>query len=847
MTTHARALPSLLACLLALSCGGSGKDGEGGTDTCDEVTVYDDLDKDGFGNPNSGRLGCADDRGVVLNGDDCLDTDPRVFPLNPELCINGIDEDCDGVADDGCHVEWCGEITEDAVWEGKFIHDLTCDVSIGGAGSPTVVIEDGAQVFAEEGVAIRVGASAPGRLAVEGGDLGLFLDPSDEGAPWEGIFIGPEGSGSTIAGAFIRDARAPLVVDGAEVDVTGTTIERAVAEGVQLLGAARLRMSDSVVRDGQDDGVVGQGNACLDGTATFTGNTIEGNAGAPVRQPTQCYRALDASSSYTGNGDDTIHLSDNIYESGAEASGDHPWQDLGVPVVADLERWFLGDDAATLTFEGGLDVTWLGEHAGPRNFLTIDADGSADRITMQGGEFSAWGGTLRGVDFERAGSIMMGAGTLEDVVVRDATPASGSYAAGADRLIDVDIIDCRGIGLKLDESFAYMENVRVTGCTGRVADVALEAVEHFDPNSSFTGNADDGIVIGRILTGRDLELTQSAVWPAVDVQYRLADTLIIGGDGAAEEDVTLTLSDGMDLVVNGYLEEDYDEYSHSLIIDGHTLGVDIESRGLVVGHGDETSIVGLRHEGGKKALDLRREGVYIRDTTLAGFTEYGVWGHIPDMQGSTLRDGHADSKALMLWDEDMSTFTGNTLIDTPHIGQLYLDAVGLLQANNDLSGTLGSPIQVRGTLTTTATWAADFAYEGDAAIAPGAHLTLEPGVEWAVYNQIETTSGGTLTAIGTPSAPIVFTSWQAAPAAGDWIGLTLHGGSTLQHAEVAYAGETESWRTPEQVGIELRGAATVTDTTIRDTRGWCISRANTAAQSATISSNTYDCLSGDEY
>ncbi len=49
---------------------------------------------------------------------------------------------------------------------------------------------------------------------------------------------------------------------------------------------------------------------------------------------------------------------------------------------------------------------------------------------------------------------------------------------------------------------------------------------------------------------------------------------------------------------------------------------------------------------------------------------------------------------------------------------------------------------------------------------------------------------GVLHAVGTPAAPIVFTSGEAAPAPGDWQGLWLAtaAGSRLQHVELRYAG-----------------------------------------------------------
>jgi hypothetical protein len=846
--------------LLAVACGGTpggpgagggtddaGSDGgaAGGTDDCEEVTVYDDLDGDGFGDPDTARLGCADDRGVVFNGDDCLDTDPRVFPLNPEICINDIDEDCDGVADDGCHVEWCGVIEEDTVWEGRFVHDLTCDVFVEGEAAPTLTIEDGAQVLADEDVTLKVGDNAPGSLSIEGGDVGLFLDSSDPQTPWRGIYLDHQTVSARIDRAFIRDAVMPLYINAAEVDVTGTTIERARTTGITMRNATRLRMSGSTIRDGERHAITGYEDACLDGTATFRDNVIVGNAGAPIRVPAQCYRALDASSSYTGNGDDTIYVLDSYFGTGNVVTGEHHWQDLGVPVVGDMSYWMQADETASLILDGGLDLTWRGSYAGFRHFGSIVADGSTERISIHGGDLIADDGELVGVDFDTPRRVWMGRGGLRDVsLYRPLDPVQ------ADSLVGVDITDCLDVGLELEDTFHHMDDVTVTGCGGIPADLRPGAVPHLDPDSRFTGNAEDWFVVRHASVNTDITIDGHVVWPAMDVPYWVVEDVIIEASSSTGS-ASLTLSDGLEIMAGGTIEEHpvgTTGRSNSLIVDGHTQGVRISGGGLVLGFGDDTRIEGLHYTGGNPTLDLRNPGVYIRDTTITEFRDYAIWGHVPDMQGSTVQSpARTDSVGLLFWDEDTSAFTGNTFTDTPNIGYVYMDAVAPVLANNDMSAVTGGTVRVRGTLTASATWTADFSYTGEAVIGSGADLTLEPGVEWAGRRTIETASGGTLTAIGTESAPIVFTSASATPAAANWHGLTLRGGSTLEHVELRYAGGYDSSREPSQVGIELLGPATIRDTTISDTSGWCISRANTAAQSATIEDVSYSCTSGGLY
>ncbi len=64
----------------------------------DATTSWDDGDLDGFGDPDSFDHGCDHDPENVDNDLDCDDDRPEAFPSAPELC-NGLDDDCDGVAD----------------------------------------------------------------------------------------------------------------------------------------------------------------------------------------------------------------------------------------------------------------------------------------------------------------------------------------------------------------------------------------------------------------------------------------------------------------------------------------------------------------------------------------------------------------------------------------------------------------------------------------------------------------------------------------------------------------------------------------------------------------------------
>ena len=83
-------------------CNGVDDDCDGTIDVgaVDEREWYADTDGDGFGDAATASTGCEAPSGFVDNFVDCDDADPNVYPGNAEVC-DGIDQDCDGVADEG--------------------------------------------------------------------------------------------------------------------------------------------------------------------------------------------------------------------------------------------------------------------------------------------------------------------------------------------------------------------------------------------------------------------------------------------------------------------------------------------------------------------------------------------------------------------------------------------------------------------------------------------------------------------------------------------------------------------------------------------------------------------------
>jgi hypothetical protein len=67
-----------------------------------KVPYYKDSDGDGFGSvlPADQVVACAAPTGYIAVSGDCDDANPEIKPSQREICNGGIDDDCDGAADD---------------------------------------------------------------------------------------------------------------------------------------------------------------------------------------------------------------------------------------------------------------------------------------------------------------------------------------------------------------------------------------------------------------------------------------------------------------------------------------------------------------------------------------------------------------------------------------------------------------------------------------------------------------------------------------------------------------------------------------------------------------------------
>jgi RHS repeat-associated protein len=151
-------------------------------------------------------------------------------------------------------------------------------------------------------------------------------------------------------------------------------------------------------------------------------------------------------------------------------------------------------------------------------------------------------------------------------------------------------------------------------------------------------------------------------------------------------------------------------------------------------------------------------------------------------------------------------------------GRLLLVLLAAVVAVPGAAWSVG-PTNVSGTISTNTSWsAADSPYvmTGDVTVASGVTLTIEPGVTVKGDSSFRTLRvEGSLSAVGTAGAPIVFTS-SSDSAAGQWNGIhfaSTSGSSTIAHAQIRYGGD--SGASSQNGMVELSGGTlSVSDSTI---------------------------------
>lgn len=147
---------------------------------------------------------------------------------------------------------------------------------------------------------------------------------------------------------------------------------------------------------------------------------------------------------------------------------------------------------------------------------------------------------------------------------------------------------------------------------------------------------------------------------------------------------------------------------------------------------------------------------------------------------------------------------------------------------------------------TWTTYGSPYIIEGNVTIASGRTLQINPGVQvkFAKGKNITITCSGTLSAVGTASSGITFTSNAGSPAAGDWRGIIFSGsgsnGSSLSYCTLSYGGSPSLTTVRGMIECNNTGdttGPTISNCTIQYSDGYGIYTSGTS--SPRITNNTF--------
>lgn len=207
---------------------------------------------------------------------------------------------------------------------------------------------------------------------------------------------------------------------------------------------------------------------------------------------------------------------------------------------------------------------------------------------------------------------------------------------------------------------------------------------------------------------------------------------------------------------------------------------------------------------------------------------------------------HALNKGIELDESEFVAMENNTIENVGnHAVEIQAKYVHTIGTGNTFTCGAGYGIEVTsGDIVATSTWKKHVVpYYTNASINVNANLTIQPGsiIKFGADGRMHIGyyQNAVLTAVGTTTEPIIFTSSATTPAAGAWDGISLWenaNGTTFTYCEFLYAGKGSA--TDRAAIMAMDADFTVTNCKFKNSSGWGIYY--DAYSTLTQSGNTFE-------
>ncbi|MFH1464574.1 MAG: MopE-related protein [Pseudomonadota bacterium] len=476
-------------------------------DAADAPTWYIDYDRDGYGSPSYTARACSAPSGYVEPDTDCDDTDASVYPGAPEICGDGVNNDCDGGWFDDCG--WLGDVdlsTADAILLGEASADnagysLATGGDFDGDGAPDLLVGamdsdlgtyDSGAVYVVRGPAAASTTSLAGAVATFIGEDSR--DYAGTSVAWAGD-TDADGYDDALIGSQTSSAWLVLGPVTGDLDLSDADAEL-YGSSSYLVGYAVAGAGDTDA-DGYDDLLVGSQNS----RAYLWEGPVSGS------QSTSHADAYFYSwSTNDGTGE--------AIAGGADVDGDgHDDVLIGAPGVdatgtnAGAAYLVLGPMHGSVLLSSSADLGVYGESsydaAGVSVALAGDVDGDGLPDLLVGATGDDDGGSGAGAAYVVAGtstgSLSLASATMK-LWGEAAGDAAGFSVAGVGDL-DIDGLDDLLIGAPSHDGGATDAGAAYLVLTGADGSTALSSA-----TATFLGGVTEDYAGYCVIGGGDLDL-----------------------------------------------------------------------------------------------------------------------------------------------------------------------------------------------------------------------------------------------------------------------------------------------------------------------------------------------------